>query len=101
MRWLQDQYGLPDHGEIPHESTVELTQYFNVREEEKLEYEHLCEEARAVLARVEEEKQMMREARGVCSRVKDWWMELMLLGVVGGDGEGEGQGLVTGEGEDK
>ena len=100
MRWLQDQYDLPDHGEILRESALELFRYFNVRDERRLRCERLSEEARAVLARLEEERQMMREAWGVSSRVKDWWMEPMLLGVVEDDGEGEGQCLVRAEGGD-
>lgn len=100
MRWLQDQYDLPDHGEIPCESALELLRYFNVRDERRLIYERLSEEARAVLARLEEERQMMREAWGVSGRVKDWWMEQMLLGVVEDDGKGEGLCLVRANGED-
>ena len=102
LQWLRDQYDLlPDHGAITLGSAVELERYFNVKDEKKLRKEGLGEEARAILARLEGERQMMREARGVSGRVKNWWMEPMLIGVVEDDGEGDGQGLVMEGGEHK
>lgn len=56
MRWLQDQYDLPDHGRIAEEPARELARFFNVRDEEELDDERLSEEAAVVLARLEEER---------------------------------------------
>ena len=49
MRWLQDQYNLPDHGEIPEEAAFELDRYFNVRKEEELRGVRLSAEAAVFL----------------------------------------------------
>lgn len=102
MQWLRDQYDLlPDHGAISLASAGELERYFNVRDEEKLGIERLSEDAKIVLARLEEERQMMREARGVSGRARNWWMEPLLIGVVKDDGEGGEQGSVMEGGEHK
>ncbi|KAF6237120.1 hypothetical protein HO173_004588 [Letharia columbiana] len=60
-----------NHGAIAEEPALQLARYFNAKDEEELRSERLSREAVVVLARLEEERQMMREALGVSGRVRD------------------------------